>query len=369
MAAAMWRLHRYYLRELLINAGITFLVLFAIVVISLVARGIQRAQGGELLDAAKITLYWALDAFPHLLPISFLLATVLTFSRASQDREITAIRAAGISPRVPMGAAVLIGIALSLIGSLTMHFVLPEVHFQKYRVIAELVRNTIMGMGLGGSDDRVRIPNTQLGLTFGSREDLGSDNQLQQVLLRDCWLYLPKDRIAEIGCVSPVLHVDKVWVVLPQDRDPTLRIVLEGGEDPVSAVRFDQLEWRLTGIGEGSRRDERDEDMASSQLLAEIRRGLHERPQAARYTLHRRTCFAILPLLLGPIGFCLALAARNRGRAVAIVLAMMPLAFFYVGDVLGAKLLRATGEPLSGWLPAVLLLLVGTPFCWKELRK
>lgn len=367
----MWRLHRYYLRELLINAGITFLVLFAIVVISLVARGIQRAQGGELLDAAKITLYWALDAFPHLLPISFLLATVLTFSRASQDREITALRAAGVSPRVPMGAAVLLGIVLSLVGSLTMHFVLPEVHFLKYRVIAEVVRNTILNIGLGGSDDRVKLPNTQLGLTYAHRDDYGKGDELKEVVLRDCWLYLPGDRVAELGFVSPIVHVDRVWIPLPRETDTALRIVLEGGSDPMSTSRFDQLEPRfpLRGISEGSRRDERDEDMSSSQLLAEVQRGQHEQPRAARYTLHRRTCFAVLPLLLGPIGFCLALAARNRGRSLAIVMAMTPLAVFYAGDVLGAKLLRATGEPLSGWLPALMLIAVGTPFCWKELRR
>ena len=45
----MWRLHRYYLKELAVNAAITFIVLFGVVLISLVYRGIQRSQGGELL--------------------------------------------------------------------------------------------------------------------------------------------------------------------------------------------------------------------------------------------------------------------------------------------------------------------------------
>ena len=110
----MWRLHRYYLKELAVNAAITFLVLFAVVLISLVYRGIQRSQGGGLLDAAMITLFFALDALPHLLTISFLIATVVTYTRAAQARELVAIRAAGISPRVPMTAAVLVGLFLSV---------------------------------------------------------------------------------------------------------------------------------------------------------------------------------------------------------------------------------------------------------------
>ena len=34
-----------------------------------------------------------------------------------------------------------------------------------------------------------------------------------------------------------------------------------------------------------------------------------------------------------------------------------------------AKLLRATDNPLAGWLPAGLLLVLGGPFCWRELRR
>jgi lipopolysaccharide export LptBFGC system permease protein LptF len=368
MAAAMWRLHRYYLRELLVNASITFAVLFAIVVISLVARGVQRAEGGGLLDAAIITMLWALDSFPHLLPISFLLATVTTFARAGQEREITAIRAAGVSPRVPMMASVLVGLALSVVGSLTLHYLLPEVHFRKYRVIVEAVRNTIVNMGLGSSDDRVSIPGTDVALTYARREGEGEG---ADIVFRDCWLYLPDDRARDLGFVSPVVHVDRVRIPWPKKDDMVIRVVLENGSDPLTNTRFDLLEPRfpLPAISDSKRRDERDDDMGSSQLLSEVLRGQHERPMAARYTLNRRTCFAILPLLLGPIGFCLALASQNRGRAVSMLLALLPIGVFYVGDVMGCKLLRATGEPMFGWLPAALLIVLGTPFCWRELRR
>ena len=37
----------------LVWLAITFIVLFGVVLISLVYRGIQRSQGGELVDAAK----------------------------------------------------------------------------------------------------------------------------------------------------------------------------------------------------------------------------------------------------------------------------------------------------------------------------
>ena len=365
----MWRLHRYYLKELLVNAAITFAVLFAIVVISLVARGIQRAQGGSLLEAAIITFFFALDAFPHLLPIAFLIATVLTFARAADDREMTAIRSAGISPLVPMTAVVLVGLLLSIIGSLSMHYLVPAAHFRKYRVVAEVVRNVVITMNLGATDDRISIPGTDLAMTFGYRE--GHGGGVKNVVLRDCWLYLPDDRNEFRQFTSPIFHVDKVSIPLPDEASAALEVILEQGRDPLSPNRFDgvRLQYPLREISESSRRNERDADIPSDQLLSEVLRGLHEDPARAKYFLNRRTCFALLPLLLGPIGFCIALAVRNRGRAVALVCALLPLLMFYVGDAVGMKLLRTTGWSAFGWLPTVVLVLFGTPFCWRELRR
>lgn len=353
----MWKLHRYYLRELTINATITFVVVFAIVLISLVARGIQRAQGGGLLDAALITLFWALDAFPHLLTVAFLVAVVLTFARAAQDREMVALRSAGIGPRTPMMAALLLGGVLTLGDSVCMHYVLPEVHFQKYHIGAEVLRNLILNMRLTG--DRIPILNTGIVLTFKERD--AHQN------FTDCTLFDPKGRL---GAETPVLHVDRVSIPPLDIRSEDLAVQLTGITDPFGKLRLSDFSLRvpLRGFAEQGRRPDTDADMTSDQLLAEVLRGVHEAPTGAIYTLHRRTCYAIMPLLLAPIGFCIALLARDRGRALALTFALLPLLVFYVGDILSAKVLRATEWAPIGWLPAMLLLLLGGPFVWRTLR-
>ena len=355
----MWKLHRYYLKELVVNAGITFLVLFAVVLVSLIARGIQRAQGGGLWDAALITLFWALDSFPHLLTIAFLIATVLTFTRASQDRELIAIRAAGISPRVPMTAAVLVGIGLSVIGSLALHYVIPDVHFRKYRVIAEVVRNAFVNLKLGS--DRIKVLETGYVMTFRQREGYE---------YFDCTLYCPADRVLK-DLESPILHVDKIAIPPIDEGDETLSIYLTGIRDPIGGTEGGELPISLSlhDLINRERRDDSNDDVRSDQLLAEVLRGVHRAPHEALYTLFRRCCFALMPALLAPIGFCIAEFARERGRMVALVLALIPLATFYLGEVLGARLLVTTKNPWCGWLPAVLLLAAGVPLCWRQLRR
>ncbi|HZN40317.1 MAG TPA: LptF/LptG family permease [Planctomycetota bacterium] len=355
----MWKLHRYYLKELVVNAGITFLVLFAVVLVSLIARGIQRSQGGGLLDAALIIVLWALDSFPHLLTIAFLIATVLTFTRASQDRELIAIRAAGLSPRVPMTAAVLVGIALSVIGSLALHYVIPDVHFRKYRVIAEVVRNAFVNLKLGS--DRIKVLETGYVMTFRRHEDYE---------YFDCILFCPSDGPLR-DLESPILHVDKIAILPIEEHAETLSIVLTGIRDPIGGNVSEGLPISLSlhDLINRERRDDSNDDMRSDQLLSEVLRGVHRAPHEAVYTLFRRCCFALMPALLAPIGYCIAEFARERGRMVALVLALIPLALFYLGEVLGARLLATTQSPWSAWLPAVLLLAGGLPLCWRQLRR
>jgi lipopolysaccharide export LptBFGC system permease protein LptF len=357
----MWRLHRYYLKEVLINAAITFLVLFAVVLVSLVYRGIQRSQGGGLLDALRIVVFFALDSFQHLLTISFLLATVLVFTRAAQDRELVAIRAAGISPRVPMTAALLIALVLTALGSFALHYVIPEVHFRKYRVVADVVRNAVIGLGLGSD----RIKYREFGMTFG--EHAAGE-------YRDCVLYLPERIAREFG--SPIVFVDRVSLPPPGKHAQKIAIVLEGVHDPIGGGRFggpDQpaltFDIALDELADRERRQDRDDDLRSDQLLAEVIRDVHQRPHEAVYTLFRRCCFSLMPVLLAPIGYCIAELARDRGRVTALVLALVPLGLFYLGEVLGARLLLTTKWPGWGWLPAMLLVAAGLPLCWRQLRR
>lgn len=358
MGRAMWRLHRYYLKELVGSAAITFLVLFAVVLVSVIYRGIQRSQGGGPLDALLITLFFALDSLQHLLTISFLIATVLTFTRAAQDRELVAVRAAGIAPRTPMAAALLAGVLLAVLGSFAAHYVIPEVHFRKYRVVADIVRNAFLSLNLGS--DRIRFPGSDYLMTF--RERQGSDYQ-------QCTIYMPA---ARPPLRSPIVFVDRVSIPPLSESAEALTIVLEGIHDPIgetAPMRELQLAIPISEIASRDRRDDRDDDLRSDQLLAEVVRGVHRKPHEAVYTLFRRCCFSLLPIVLAPIGYCLAEWARERGRVVALVAALVPLSLFYLGDVLGQRLLLSSKNPWHGWMPMLLLAAFGLPLCWRQLRR
>jgi lipopolysaccharide export LptBFGC system permease protein LptF len=349
----MWKLHRYYLKEVLINAAITFLVLFAVMLVSVVYRAIGLAQGGGPFDALLIALFLALDAFPHVLTISFLIAVVLAYTRAAQDRELVAIRAAGISPWSPMTAAILAGVALTVVASFALHYVMPEVHFRAYRVISPVVRNAVLSMGL--RSDRIRF-----------REFVMTSRERDRDRYQDCVLYSGKPLL---DFASTILFVDDIAIPIGQDDNAS--IVLTGIRDPFGGNQAGELrlECRPDALSSREGRLDRDDDLRSDQLLAEVMRGMHRRPHEAIYELLRRCCFALMPLLLAPIGYCLAELARERGRVFALVMALVPLSLFYLGELLGSRFLLQTRQPLCAFMPCALLLAFGVPLCWRQLRR
>ena len=357
----MWKLHRYYLREVGGTSVLTFMVLFGIVLVAMVSRGIDRAQGGSLVEAALITFLWTADTFPHLLTISLLVATVLTFARASQDREITAIRAAGISPRIPMVAAMIVGLLFSVAGSYAHHHLIPKAHYHKYRVIGQATRNFILNSKMSGG----KIAFDGFFLTSLRKDEEGH--------LHDVVILFGKDQEGHVAAQGieagkPIL-ADEAWLDIAEDGE-TLSLFLEGIRDTagtVSGAGTGVISINIRKIaGEG--RQENDKDLSSHQLLAEVHRGIHENPGGATFTVHRRGCFALMPALLAPIGFCIGVMSRERGRMTAVLFAMVPLMLFYGCTLLAGAMVRIVDFPPIAWLPAVVLGVLGLPFCWRLLR-
>lgn len=351
----MWKLHRYYLRELASTTAITFVVMFSIVMCASLYQGIERAQGADLLAAMVATMFYVADTLQHLVTISLLAATVLVFARASADREITAVRAGGISPRVPMMSAMLIGIFLSVLGSYAYHYVLPWAHYHKYRVVGEALRSFISHSGVSGH----RLVYGGFFMAWRNRDD---DGTFHEVTI--------KMRSPRAGLEGGKAYVaDQARIDLIGEGD-LLDLSLDGLRRVAGGRYLGHISFGvpLRDLGDKGRRAEGDKDLTTDQLMGEVMRGWHPNPNGARFTVQQRSCFAIMPALFAPIGFCIGVLARDRGRMTAILLGLIPLLLFYGLTLLAPTVVQATDWPPVAWLPAAGVAVLGAPFCWRLLR-
>ncbi|MEM7204594.1 MAG: LptF/LptG family permease [Planctomycetota bacterium] len=358
----MWKLHRYYLREVLITSMMTFVVLFGIVLIASIYRGIDRARGGDLVSAALITCLWTADTFPHLLSMGLLIGSVLSFARASQDREITAIRAAGISPRVPMVAALMIGLGFSIAGSYTQHYLIPWAHYYKYRVVSQAIRDFVINTRMNGN----KMSFGRFAMAWENEDDRG---HLHGVLVKRG---RSPSGDPEAEGAGDIYLAEEAWLDISPDGE-TITLQLRGVETLLAGdqgARIDGIsfDFNLRRITEGTRRLEGDKDLTSDQLLSEVYRGVHDRPDGARFTVHRRACFALMPALFAPLGFCIGVLSRDRGRMTALLFGMVPMIIFYGCVTLAPTLVRQWNWPPIAWLPAMVVGALGIPFCWRLLR-
>lgn len=356
----MWKLHRVYLRELLRNLFLTAVVLFGVVLLISMTRGVRRAEGFDLWTALRITWYWAADSLAHLVPISFLVANVLTFARASQDRELTALQAAGVAPWAPLKAAALVGIWLSFVTTFLLHSLIPDTHYWKNRVVADTVRAVLLETGITG--DQFQLGE---GVTI-AWEDRGGAGEL-----RDLVLFVDDGALGfEAVGLRGVLRAESARVSLDAEED-LLSCRFDGLRDPLGQAELRDLTITrsLATLATENRRREGDRDLTSQHLMSEVARGVHPLAISAEYVYFRRIAFALLPLALGPIGFALGRAAGDRGRAQALLLTTIPLGVFYAGDLLGTELVRSTDQPLFACTSFLMLLLGAGYSIWRVARR
>lgn len=313
----VWRFHRYYIRELLANLSLTFVMLFGISVLALVARGIYRSQGLDLLIGLWITLLWSIDTIPHLLSISALVASVFTFGRAAADNEITAMRMTGTSPLRLMGAVLFVGALAASANAWLLHNAIPYVHFMKYRPTADTLKLFLMSNRprqnkLELQDNLMLMWKTREGMQF-------ADVRFKAASRRDGGYIGKADELQIDHDVSN----DALRLTLTNFEGQRL-----GNSDSFETAKL-VLTFGVSEILEKNKRAEGLKDLPTAQLVAEVQGGVSERSLEARWYVWLRTFQAFASLLFALIGLPIGIVFRRAGRMVAFAISFVPLALYY----------------------------------------
>ena len=173
---------RYILREVLgVFLGTFLFLLFAL----LMFQGLRLSdlfivRGASALSLAKLTLYLTITFLPFALPLSFLLSVLIGFSRLSNDSELVALKAHGLSLRrlsLPIfGFALIVGACTLSLNNQLVPWSLINFKRTEYGIANSRLVSTIKeGMFTSGFFDL---------LIFADRVDK-KQNRLHRVFIHD----------------------------------------------------------------------------------------------------------------------------------------------------------------------------------------
>lgn len=305
------------------------------------------------------TLVWQLSIalIPNVIaftaPMAVLIGVIIGLSKMQGDRELVAIRAAGIGNFRIAAPIALIGILLSIFAFF--------INLKGVPFAAQVVRKVALQTALYKLESPLEpgVFNTEInGFTIyvknvnfenGTWENIFIVNEDANKQVR--LITAKNGKIATRGEDSEL--------VLDYANITTLNIENNAGKlasESVREFRFGIQTKRGELINKISNTEETPDEMGLVELAkyAESRQGLEK--IEAQILWQRRILLSITPLIFALLGTALVLGFNNGGRGFGIFLALVSLVVYYLVALLGEQLARTgkTSVLYAGLLPLIL---------------
>ena len=331
--------------------------LLAFTLILLIARMLKLVElvitrGVPLLQTGKLFALIMPTFLEMTVPMAFLLAILLGLGRMSNDQELLAMKASGISvaqilwPIAAVGCVVALGtLVLTLFGR-------PAANFALKKELYNIARNRV-GTALREKVFNDDFPN----ILIYVEEIVPPGNTAQGVLIVD-----KRDRVREDIILGKVARINT------DEETNTLGLRLFDGSiyerqsnrPGFSQTRFNIYDFKLDLdelVGPVRQKETGPKEMPLADLLRTIKNKQDAGGKAIseRMELHQRISFAFVPLLFSLLGVSLTLlpgssrANRSWGFMLCTFWLMIYYALLSLGKALGDKSLLHPAAAL--WLP------------------
>ncbi len=269
------------------------------------------------------------------LPISFLIGTLVAFSRLSTDSEVVALRAGGVSLYQMLRPVLKIGVGVAVITLLFTHFLLPEGNWNlrqlRHKVGLQPVRSQI----------KPRVFNEHLPGMLLYVEDINlRTSSWKGVFLADTTAG-DKNRIilSKKGEVavrpdgkSLQIHFEdgSVYKVKPgtPEKDSLIHF-----RNQITLITLPEIEHTIT-------KPKRPEDKTVTELLRDLRQSDLELHGPSRVELHSRTALPLSALIFAVLGVTLGISSHRGGRGYGFVISVTVAFIYYVLFATGTQLAK-----------------------------
>jgi lipopolysaccharide export system permease protein len=315
-----------------------------------VTRGVPLWQIGKLLSMILPTF------FELTVPMAFLLAILLGLGRLSNDQEILAMKASGISPPQILWPVAAVAVVIALITLTLTLFARPAANLALRKELYSIAKNRV------GTALKEKVFNTDFPkILIYVEEVIPPGNTAQGILIVD-----KRDSAKED------IILGKVALISTDEQTNTLGLRLFDGSiyerdkkhPGFSQTRFNIYDFKLDLddlIGTAKRRDTAPKESSFKELLNTIRKKQASGGDAIaeRMELQQRFSFGFVPIIFCLLGVSLTLLPRSSraSRSWGFALCLFWLVTYYVLLSLG-KALGDNGvlHPVPAlWLPNFLV--------------
>jgi lipopolysaccharide export LptBFGC system permease protein LptF len=324
------RLQRYLLGELLAAFALVLLIVTGIFLTGSLLQILQRFPEVSVLALVQATPLFVGLALPVTVPLSFLMACLLTFGRFADDNEFLAFQMGGISPRHAMAPAICAAAVVSIFTVALSCDVNPTLTSAKKSVLRGQIREQV---------DRMRAPSAT-NVKLGDMEMSWSGRDGEWFL--DSFLTWTTEEASKDGS-QKVKKTNRVVakrasVKLTDETPMRLLVTLVDGKMPVDTgggmTAFDAREVRLyIDLGDDETDTKGKDEMRAAEIyyrMVRLEPLLGRSRQTAEWRswrlfageYWRRVALGLSPLAFALFGVPLGLIVRRGSRSQALVLAL-----------------------------------------------
>jgi len=353
-------LRNYILREFSGPLALSFLVLIFVMLLGNLIKiaDLIINKGVDPLSVTKVFLYLMPYLISYILPIACLAATLLALGRLSNDNEIIAIRAGGISLLHLTIPLLIVGLICSCLLLILNDRVIPYAYFASRKTLMEVgIKNPTAALEPG-----VFINSFDKYILFIYR--------IERNTLYNIRIYEPQ----EDKPTRTIVAKKGEFISIPEKKIVKLKLIdgTSDEPDPNNPANFYKLNFKtyfmtlnLSQEEFGGRKIEKakPKDMNLKELKAQIQQ-LHSEgvdPAPLVTEMNKRISLSFSCIIFILLGAPLAVITRRREKSINFALAFFIAGVYYL-LLLGAEALSLRGivDPrIAVWLPNILLGLLG----------
>jgi lipopolysaccharide export system permease protein len=329
-----------------------------------VTRGVPLSQIGKLFSLILPTF------LEMTVPMAFLLAILIGLGRLSNDQELLAMKASGISPAQVLWPIAVIACLISIATLALTLFVRPAANFALKKELYNIAKSRI------GTALKEKVFNDDFPkILIYVEEIIPPGNTAQGVLIVDNRNKAREDII-----------LGKVARITTDEQTNSLGLRLFDGsvyEREKNRVGFSQTKFNIYDfkldldelVGSVRQQQSGPKEMPLSDLLATIaekqRRGVPATPE--RMEFHQRISFGFVPMIFSLLGVSLILVPRTSraNRSWGLLICIFSLVSYYallsLGKALGDK--NLVHPVLALWLPNLVISAIGFHFFKQAMRE